>query len=112
MSELAAYDDFLKLELRTGEIVEVQDFPRARQPAWKVRVNFGPEVGERWSSVQATNYAKDELIGRQVIGVVNFPPKNIAGFQSECLILGVPGDDGELSLLAPSRPAVLGGRVY
>lgn len=112
MSELAAYDDFLKLELRTGEIVEVQDFPRARHPAWKVRVHFGPEVGERWSSVQATNYAKDELIGRQVIGVVNFPPKNIAGFQSECLILGVPGDDGELSLLAPSRPAVLGGRVY
>ena len=112
MSEPAAYDDFLKLDMRSGEIVEVQDFPRARNPAYKVRVNFGPDVGERWSSVQATNYAKEELIGRQVIGVVNFPPKNIAGFQSECLILGVTGEDGKLSLLVPSRPALLGSKVY
>ena len=112
MSEPASYDDFLKLEMRTGEIVEVQDFPRARNPAYKVRVNFGANVGERWSSVQATNYAKDELIGRQVIGVVNLPPRNIAGFLSECLIIGVPGEDGQLSLLVPSRPAGLGGRVY
>ncbi|MFN8379764.1 MAG: tRNA-binding protein [Anaerolineae bacterium] len=112
MTELATYDDFQKLEMRVGEIVEVQDFPRARNPSYKVRVNFGADVGERWSSVQATNYSKDELIGRQVIGVVNFPPKNIAGFQSECLILGVPGVDGKLSLLVPSRPADLSGRVY
>lgn len=112
MSDPATYDDFLKLDLRAGEIVEVQDFPRARNPAYKVRVNFGAEVGERWSSVQAANYPKAELLGRQVIGVVNFPPKNIAGFQSECLILGVPGEDGALSLLVPSRPAVLGGSVY
>jgi len=112
MSDPALYDDFLKLDMRVGEIVEVQDFPRARNPAYKVRVRFGPEVGERWSSVQATNYAKDELIGRQVIGVINLPPRNIAGFMSECLILGVPGADGRLSLLIPSRPAEVGGRVY
>ncbi len=112
MSELASYNDFLKLDLRVGEIVEVQDFPRARNPAYKVRVAFGGEIGERWSSVQATNYPKDSLLGLQVIAVVNFPPKNIAGFLSECLVLGVPGADGALSLLAPSRPAALGVRVY
>ena len=112
MTDLASYDDFLKLHMRVGEIVEVQDFPRARNPSYKVRVDFGPDIGERWSSVQATNYAREELLGRQVIGVVNFPPKNIAGFQSECLILGVPGVDGALSLLMPSRPAQPGGAVY
>ena len=112
MTDLATYDDFLKLDLRAGEILEVQDFPRARNPSYKVRVTFGKAIGERWSSVQATNYAKEDLIGRQVIGVVNFPPKNIAGFQSECLILGVTGEDGKLSLLTPSRPALLGSKVY
>ncbi len=112
MTETASYDDFLKLEMRVGEIVEVQDFPRARNPAYKVRVHFGEEVGERWSSVQATNYPKEALLGQQVVAVVNFPPKNIAGFLSECLVLGVPGVDGALSLLAPTRPAELGGRVY
>jgi tRNA-binding protein len=112
MTDTASYDDFLKLDLRVGEIVEVQDFPRARNPAYKVRVRFGESIGERWSSVQATNYPKDALLGLQVIAVVNFPPKNIAGFLSECLVLGVPGEDGALSLLVPSRPAQLGGRVY
>jgi tRNA-binding protein len=107
-----SFDDFLKVELRIGEIVAVEDFPRARNPSFKLRVNFGAAIGERWSAAQATSYDKDALIGMRVIAVINFPPKNIAGFASECLILGVPGVDGQVSLLTPSRPAELGGRVY
>ena len=106
------YDDFEKVEMRVGEIVEVQDFPRARNPSYKVRVNFGAEIGEKWSSAQIIKYSKEELIGKQVIAVVNFAPKNIAGFMSECLILGAAMDDGSVSILTPSRPAVLGGKVY
>jgi len=106
------YDDFEQVEMRVGEIVEVQDFPRARNPSYKVRVNFGAEIGEKWSSAQITRYSKEELIGKQVIAVVNFAPKNIAGFMSECLILGAAMDDGSVSILTPSRPAVLGGKVY
>ena len=107
-----SYADFEKVEMRVGEIVEVQDFPRARNPSYKVRVSFGAEIGERWSSAQITKYSKDELIGRQVIAVVNFAPKNIAGFMSECLILGAPMDDGSVSILSPSREAVVGSRVF
>lgn len=107
-----SYADFEKVEMRVGEIVEVQDFPRARNPSYKVRVNFGAEIGERWSSAQITAYSKEELIGRQVIAVVNFAPKNIAGFMSECLILGAPMDDGSVSILSPTRPAVLGSKVF
>ena len=107
-----SYDDFEKVEMRVGEIIEVQDFPRARNPSYKVRVNFGAEIGEKWSSAQITRYSKEELIGKQVIAVVNFSPKNIAGFMSECLILGAAMDDGSVSILTPSRLAVIGGRVY
>src|SRR5215475_1101946 len=107
-----SYSDFEKVEMRVGEIVEVQDFPRARNPSYKVRVNFGAEIGEKWSSAQITRYSKEELIGKQVIGVVNFAPKNIAGFMSECLILGVSMADGSVSILTPSREAVIGGKVY
>ena len=108
------YDDFRRVDMRVGEIREVLDFERARNPSYKVRVDFGAEVGEKWSSVQAKlAYTKEELIGKQVIGVVNFPPKNIAGFLSEVLILGVEKSDGSLSLLEPSRrPAGVGFRVY
>ena len=106
------YDDFEKVEMRVGEIVEVQAFPRARNPSYKVRVNFGADIGEKWSSAQITRYSKEELIGKQVIAVVNFAPKNIAGFMSECLILGAAMEDGSVSVLTPSRSAVLGGRVY
>ncbi len=110
---MVTYDDFLKLDLRTGRIVEVLDFDRAKKPTYKLRVDFGAEVGEKWSSAQAKReYAKDELLGRLVIGVVNLPPKNIAGFLSEALILGVPAEDGSLSLLAPTRGGAPGGRVY
>jgi len=104
--------DFEKLDMRVGNIVDVQDFNRARSPSYKVCVNLGVEVGRKWSSVQVTNYAKEELIGMQVIAVINLPPKNIAGFQSEILLLGVLGEDGKLSLLSTSRPAKLGGKVF
>jgi len=98
--------------MRTGVILEVEDFPRARKPSYRVKINFGEEIGIKQSSVQATNYRKEELVGMQVVCVVNFPPKNIAGFMSEVLVLGVDGADGALSLLIPSRKAKIGGRVY
>ncbi len=109
-----AYDDFARVDMRVGQIVQVEDFDRARKPTYKVRVDFGSDIGERWSSVQAKReYTKEELLGKQVIAVVNFSPKNIAGFMSEVLILGVPAEDSTLSILEPShRPAQLGGRVY
>jgi len=111
---MITYEDFSKVDMRVGKIIHVEDFERARKPSYKVKVDFGPEIGVKWSSVQAKReYTKEELMGRQVIGVVNFPPKNIAGFMSEVLLLGVPAEDGNLSLLEPSRqPAQLGGKVY
>jgi tRNA-binding protein len=114
MEPTISYDDFRKVDVRVGEILEVLDFERARNPSYKVRVNFGAEIGEKWSSVQAKlAYSKEELLGRQILAVVNFAPKNIAGFLSEVLILGVEKEDGSLSLLEPSRqPAVVGFRVY
>jgi tRNA-binding protein len=110
--QMATIEDLQRLDIRTGVIVAVEDFPRARTPAYRVTVDFGPEIGAKQSSAQATNYAKDELIGLHVVGIVNFPPRNIAGFLSEVLILGVPGADGAVSILTPSRPAKLGGAVY
>ena len=105
------FSDFEKVDVRVGTITAVEDFPRARNPSWRLTVDLGPELGERGSSVQATNYSQDELLGMQVLAVVNFEPKNIAGFMSEVLVLGVPGENG-ISLLTPSRPAANGGRVY
>lgn len=107
------FDDFLKVDIRVGVIVAVEDFDRARKPTYKIQVDFGEEIGRKWSSAQAKSvYTPAELIGKQVIAVVNLPPKNIAGFMSEVLILGVPGQDDEVALLTPSRPAKLGGRLY
>lgn len=109
---MIAFEDFQKVDIRTGKVVEVKDFPKARKPAYRVTVDFGEQIGKKESSVQATNYSEDELLGLQVLCVINFPPKNIAGFMSEVLVLGVPGVDGLLSLLTPSRSANLGERVY
>jgi len=109
---MVTFEDFQKLDIRTGKIIEVEDFPRAKKPSYKVIVDFGEELGRKQSSVQATNYSKEELIGLQIVAVVNFPPRNIAGFMSEILILGVPGEDDQLSILTPSRPAKLGSNVY
>ena len=109
---MATIADLQRLDIRAGVITAVEDFPRARTPAYRVTVDFGPAVGTKRSSAQATNYPKEALIGMQVIGVVNLLPRNIAGFLSEALILGVPGADGALALLTPSRPAQVGGAVY
>ncbi|HYX51013.1 MAG TPA: tRNA-binding protein [Ktedonobacteraceae bacterium] len=110
---MITYDDFAKVDVRVGKIISVEDFARAHKPTYKVQVDFGPEIGVKWSSVQAKReYTKEEILGRQVIGVVNLGPKNIAGFMSEALIVGVPAEDGSLSLLMPSRPARIGGRMY
>ena len=107
------FDDFLKVDMRAGEIIAVEDFPRARNPSYKITVDFGPEIGVRTTSAQAkTGYEVDELMGKYVVAVVNFPPKNIAGFLSEMLILGVDAGDGTLSLLHPGRGTTKGARVY
>ena len=105
------FDDFLAVDVRVGRIVRVEDFPEARKPAWKLRVDFGAEVGVRRSSAQITNYERDQLIGRRVIGVVNFPPKQIGPVRSECLVLGSYAADGTVLLLAPAPEAALGDRV-
>ncbi|MFL5884933.1 MAG: tRNA-binding protein [Thermoleophilaceae bacterium] len=107
-----SYDDFEKVDVRAGVVTAVEDFPRARNPSYRLEVDFGPEVGVKRTSAQVTNYSKDELLGMQVVAVVNFPPKNIAGFQSEVLVLGVDGVDGKLALLTPSREAAVGARMY
>ena len=107
------FADFEKIDIRVGKIVMVEEFTRARRPSYRVQVDFGPEIGLKHSSVGTRqDYTSEEMLGRQVLAVVNFPPKNIAGFMSEVLILGVPAEDGGLSLLQPSRPAKLGGQVY
>ncbi|HUJ75311.1 MAG TPA: tRNA-binding protein [bacterium] len=110
---MATIEDFAKLDLRVGVVREVRDFPKARNPSYQVRLDFGPEIGERWSSLQAKGpYTMEDLQGRQVVAVVNLPARNIAGFLSQVLVLGVPAEDGSLSLLEPERAATLGGRVY
>jgi tRNA-binding protein len=109
---MISYDDFLKVDMRVGKVLKVEDFPKARNPSYKFEVDFGPEVGIKHSAAQLTNYAKDELLGKQVIAVVNFPPKNIAGFNSEVLILGVDMEGGVVSMLQPRDEAIIGARVY
>ena len=106
-----AYDDFSKVEMRVGKIVEVQPFPRARNPSYKVRVDFG-DGGERWSSAQITNYSEAELLGRLVVCVVNMPPRNIAGFKSEILVMGAPDAQGRTMLLQPDAGAVVGSEIF
>ena len=107
-----AFDDFLAVDIRLGVITEVEDFPRARNPSYKLTVDFGPEIGVKRSSAQVTTYTHEELVGRQVVAVVNFEPRNIAGFISEVLVLGVPDADGQVVLLSPTREAVVGERMY
>lgn len=106
-------ESFFAADLRAGRILEVQPFPEARRPAWKLRIDFGPEIGEKWSSAQITElYSEADLLGRIIIAVVNFPPKRIAGFQSECLVMGLNDSEGRVVLLAPERDVPIGGRVY
>jgi tRNA-binding protein len=104
------FDHFAAVDIRVGRIVEVQDFPEARRPAWKLRVDFGPEIGIRRSSAQIRSYPREQLEGRLVVAVVNFPPRQIGPVRSEVLVLGTYSAEGVL-LLAPEPGAALGDRV-
>ena len=111
--EPISFDDFLKVDVRVGRIVEVRPFPNARKPAFQLDVDFGPEIGVKRSSAQLTQrYAAEELKGRQVLAVVNFPPRQITNFFSEVLVLGVPDSDGNVVLIQPESEVPLGGRLY
>ncbi|NMM43747.1 tRNA-binding protein [Rhodospirillaceae bacterium KN72] len=113
MDDTLTFDDFLKVDIRVGTIVRAEPYPEARRPAIKLWVDFGPEIGERKSSAQITkHYDPDTLPGRQVLGVVNFPKKQIGKFMSECLVLGIPDEDNEVVLLKPDLPVPNGGRMY
>lgn len=112
-AEPISFDDFLKVDIRVGEIVDAQPYPEARKPAIKLWVDFGPEIGQRKSSAQITrHYTPDSLIGRRVLGVVNFPPRQIGKFMSEVLVLGAPDEDGEVVLIRPDLDTPLGGRMF
>jgi tRNA-binding protein len=111
---MATLDDFLKLDIRVGRITAAEAFPEARKPACKLTIDFGPEIGTRRSSAQiVSRYRLDELVGRLVLGVVNFPPRRIGPFDSEVLTLGVPDGLGQVILVAPDAPdAVVGSRLF
>lgn len=104
-------DHFFAVDLRVGRVVAVEDFPEARVPAWKLTIDFGFEVGVKRSSAQITNYSREELEGRLVIAVVNFPPRRIGPFSSEVLVLGAQGPGGEVVLLAPDAEVEPGARI-
>ena len=108
-----AFDDFMKVEIRVGTIVRAEPFPEARQPAFKLWVDFGETLGVKKTSAQITrHYALEELVGRQVAAVVNFPPKQIGRFMSEILVLGFPDKDGEVVMIRPDHAVPDGGRLY
>ena len=107
------YDDFARVDIRVGTILRAEPYPEARKPAIKLWVDFGPEIGERKSSAQITrHYTPDELVGRQVLGVVNFPPRQIGKFLSEVLVLGLPDPEGEVVLIGPGQTVPNGGKLF
>ena len=109
----ASFDDFIKLDIRCGTIIKAEPFPEARKPAFKLLIDFGGDLGTKKSSAQITqNYDCDALIGKQVMAVVNFPPRQIGPLMSEVLTVGVPDDDGEVMLVCPDQPVPDGGRLY
>ena len=109
---MATFDEFLQIDMRVGRVVRVDEFPEARRPAWKLSIDFGPGIGEKRSSAQITNYPREELEGRLVVGVVNFPPRRVGPFVSEVLILGAADDGGRIILLRPDADVPLGARIH
>ena len=108
-----AFDDFLKVDIRVGAIVSAEPFPKARKPAFKLAIDFGPAIGVKKSSAQITeNYTPDQLVGMQVAAVVNFPPRQIGPMMSEVLTLGFPDADGKVMLFSPTHPVPNGGRLF
>lgn len=112
MTDTISFDDFLKVDIRLGTVVAAEPFPEARKPAIKLRIDFGPEIGEKKSSAQITvHYTPESLVGRQVMAVVNFPPRQIGRFMSEVLTLGFADANGDIVLAIPDRPAPDGARM-
>lgn len=110
---MATYDDFMKLDIRVGKIVSVEDFPEARKPAYKLVIDFGEELGLKKSSAQLPqNYTKEALIDKQVLAVVNFPPRQIGPVKSEILTLGLPDENGECILVTPDQNVPVGGKLF
>ncbi|MEY4240802.1 MAG: hypothetical protein RJA14_498, partial [Pseudomonadota bacterium] len=108
-----AFDDFMKVDVRVGQVLAVDPFPEARKPAWKLTIDFGPDIGVKKSSAQITvHYSRDQLLGRKVAAVVNFPPRQIGPFMSEVLTLGFPDSAGEVVLVGVDREVPLGGRLF
>jgi tRNA-binding protein len=108
---MATIEDFGRIDMRVGRVVRVDDFPEARHPAWKLEIDFGPELGTKRSSAQIAHYSREELEGRLVVAVVNFPPRRIAGFSSEVLVLGALDDAKGVVLLRPDDDVSLGARI-
>lgn len=107
------FDDFMKVDVRVGQVLAVDPFPEARKPAWKLSIDFGPDIGVKRSSAQITvHYTRDQLLGRKVAAVVNFPPRQIGPFMSEVLTLGFPDATGEVVLVGVDRDTPLGGRLF
>ena len=112
-AETIGFDEFLQVDIRVGTVVAVDPFPEARKPSWKLRIDFGPGIGTRKSSAQITeHYRPEELLGRQVAAVVNFPPRQIGPFMSEVLCLGASDDEGRVILLRPDADVPLGSRIH
>lgn len=113
LTDEITFDEFLKVDVRVGRILEVEEFPQARKPAFKMKIDFGAEIGVKKTSAQITrNYTIESLVGKHVMAVVNFPPRQIGPFMSEVLTLGVPDEEGEVVLLTPDKDVPLGGRLY
>ncbi len=112
MSEIT-FDDFMKVDVRVGKVLRAEPYPEARKPAIKLWIDFGDEIGEKKTSAQITaHYQPETLVGRQVMAVVNFPPRQIGKFISEVLVLGMPDENGEVVLVGPDHPVPLGGRLH
>lgn len=110
---LIGFDDFMKVDVRVGEVVSADPFPEARKPAYKLTIDFGPDIGTKRSSAQiTTHYTLDELVGRKVAAVVNFPPRQIGPFMSEVLTLGFPDAEGQVVLVGVDREVPVGGRLF